>query len=273
MTPIRLKALIERPNFMKFIMYLIIFNSAILGLKSYPSMMDKFGSFLDIIDDIMIFIFVCELILYQIVYGPRQCFSDPWYTFDFVIISIAILPAITYILSQVLEIPDVPDLGHFSALRAMRVLRILRLISIFPNLRKVIQGLITAIPGIGSIGTILMITLYVGSLMATNLYGEDFPEWFGTLQASLFSLFQIMSTEGWPDIVRVVMKTYPYSWVFFIFYMLVATFVILNLFIAVIVDAMSKEETDEGESIKLKYLENITKKLNKLEREIKKLQK
>lgn len=266
--PATLKKMLEKPWFMKIIMYLIILNSIVLGLKSYPYMMENYGFILDILDDVLISIFVCELLLYLIVNGPKQCFSDYWYVFDFIIITIAVLPAITYGLSHFFNVTDVPDLGHFSALRAMRVLRILRLISVFPNLRKVIQGLVTAIPGIGSIGTILCISLYVAALMATNLFGTTFPEFFGSLEASLFTSFQIMTTEGWPDIVRAVQKVHPYSWIFFITYILVATFVILNLFIAVIVDAMQKEEGEAEEAIKLKYLRDLTEKVDRIEAKI-----
>lgn len=267
----KLHKMIEKPMFMQVIMYLIIINSAILGLKSYPGLMAEYGYFLDVIDDVMIAIFVCELLLYLFVFGFKRCFSDPWYLFDFCVITVTLIPFVAYILSSFFHISEIPDLGHFSALRAMRVLRILRLISIFPNLRKVIQGLITSIPGITSIGTILMIMLYVSALMATNIFGQDFPKWFGTLQDSLFTLFQIMTSEGWPDIARPVMEIYPYAWVFFILYMLVATFVILNLFIGVIVDAMSQEEAQADEAVNIDYFEQITKKLDSLERKIEKI--
>lgn len=253
-----LKVIIEKPWFMKMIMYLIVFNSIILGLKSYPSVMESWGFILEFLDDFMISIFVVELIIYLRVYGAKKCFSDSWYVFDFIIISIAVIPSVTYVLSHFFYIKDIPDLSHFSALRAMRVLRILRLISVFPSLRKVIQGLVTAIPGIGSIGTILLISLYVAALMSTNMFGEEFPEWFGSLEASLFTSFQIMTTEGWPDIVRVVMKKQPYAWIFFLTYILAATFVILNLFIAVIVEALQKDESDAEEAIKLRYFEELT---------------
>jgi voltage-gated sodium channel len=112
----------------------------------------------------------------------------------------------------------------------------------------VVEGLITAIPGIGSIAAILMILFYVFAVMATKLYGETYPEWFGSLHASFFSLFQIMTLEGWADMVRAIMHTHPLAWIFFTVYILCATFTVLNLFIAVVVDAMQRQHQAEEQT-------------------------
>jgi voltage-gated sodium channel len=123
--------------------------------------------------------------------------------------------------------------------RALRVLRVLRLISAAPKMRAVVEALLSAIPGLASIVALLAILFYVGAVMATNLFGEAFPEWFGTIGHSLYTLFQVMTLESWSmGIVRPVMEVYPYAWVFFVPFILVATFTILNLFIAVVVNAM-----------------------------------
>lgn len=232
----RILTFVEGHGFCKFITGLIVFNAVILGLETYPAIMAQFGPILIAIDHTILWIFVGELVLRFYAYGWRF-FRDPWSIFDTIVIAIAFMPANE----------------SFAVLRAVRVLRVLRLISIFPRLRRVIEGLINAIPGIGSIGAILVIVFYVFSVMATKLFGASHPEFFGTLQASLFSLFQIMTLEGWPDIVREVKQTHPYASLFFIPYILVATFTVLNLFIAVIVDAMQRqhkvEEQDENDAI------------------------
>lgn len=266
----KLQKIVESPYFIQTIMGLIILNSLVLGLKSYPSLMERYGFILDVLDDVLITIFVCELILYLLVYGPKQCFTDPWYVFDFVVITIVILPAIFYILSNFFHIPDLPDLGHFSALRAMRVLRVLRLVTAFPNLRKVVQGVINAIPGIGSIGTLLMIVMYVFALIGTNQYGEEFPNYFGTLQDTLFTLFQVMTAESWASaIARPILEIHPYSWIFFVMFILSTTFIILNLFIAIIVGVMQKDtEYQEGEEEKFESLEDIKIMLRKIQKKL-----
>ncbi len=224
----RMRAFVEGHGFCKVITALILINAVILGLETYPSIMAAYGPILKAIDHIILWIFVGELALRFYAHGLRF-FRDPWSIFDTIVVAIAFVPANE----------------AFAVLRAARVLRVLRLISIFPRLRRVIEGLIGAIPGIGSIGAILVIVFYVFSVMATKLFGVDHPQFFGTLQASLFSLFQIMTLEGWPDIVRQVNQTHPYASAFFIPYILVATFTVLNLFIAVIVDAMQRQHKAE----------------------------
>jgi voltage-gated sodium channel len=218
-----LRRFVEKPAFHKTVTVLILFNAVVLGLETYKGVMDLYGSALLMADKALLWIFALELALRLTAYGTRF-FRDAWNVFDFVVVAIAFLPTG----------------GAFSVLRAARVLRVLRLITAFPQLRRVVRGLLTAIPGIGSIGAILAIVFYVFSVMATKLFGAAYPEWFGTLHGSLFTLFQIMTLEGWADMVRTVQQTHAYAWVFFIIYILLATFTVLNLFIAVVVDAMQK---------------------------------
>lgn len=246
-----IKRLVEAPWFTRTIMALIIINAVILGMETYPGIMAAYGATLRTIDHIILWIFVAELGL-RLVACRLRFFRDPWSLFDTVVVAIAFMPANE----------------AFSVLRAARVLRVLRLISIFPRLKRVVEGLITAIPGIGSIGAILMIVFYVFAVMATKLYGAEYPDWFGSLHGSFFTLFQIMTLEGWADIVREIMRTHPQAWIFFVIYILSATFTVLNLFIAVIVDAMQRqhqaEEQEEQDAIKRieKDLMNLHQKLD-----------
>jgi voltage-gated sodium channel len=232
-----IKRLVEAPWFTRTVMTLIIINAVILGMETYPGIMVLYGSTLKAIDHLILWVFVAELVLRLTAYRLRF-FRDPWSLFDTVVVAIAFMPANE----------------AFAVLRAARVLRVLRLISIFPRLKRVVEGLITAIPGIGSIGAILIIVFYVFAVMATKLYGTEYPDWFGSLHGSFFTLFQIMTLEGWADIVREIMKTHPQAWIFFVIYILCATFTVLNLFIAVIVDAMQRqhqvEEQEDHDAIK-----------------------
>lgn len=213
------------------IIALILINAIILGLETYPALMAAYGPWLVAIDRAILWVFVAEILLKIHAYGLRF-FKEPWNWFDVAIVGISLVPA----------------QEAFSVLRALRVLRVLRLISAVPRLRKVVQGLIGAIPGIGAIAIILVLIFYVFAVMAVKLFGTEFPEWFGTLEASLFTLFQIMTLEGWADIVRKIMEIYPLAWVFFFLYIIASTFTVLNLFIAVIVDAMQKEHAEEDAS-------------------------
>lgn len=243
-----LKGWVEAPWFTRTIMALIIFNAVILGMETYPSLIADYGTTLIAIDRTILWVFVIELVMRLVAYGWRF-FRDPWSIFDIVVVAIAFMPAS----------------GAFSVLRAARVLRVLRIISIFPRLRRVIGGLISAIPGLGSIGAILLIVFYVFAVMATKLFGSSHPEFFGSLQASFFSLFQIMTLEGWPDIVRQVKQTHPWAPAFFIPYILIATFTVLNLFIAVIVDAMQRQHQAE-EQAEQDAITRIEQKLDELQK-------
>ncbi|WP_207385987.1 ion transporter [Legionella gresilensis] len=250
----KLKVIINSRWFYNFIIILIVLNAIVLGLETYPTLTQKYGPLLTFLDNTFTTLFVIELSLEMIALG-KKFFTNPWHMFDLIVVSVSLIPA-----------------GQaFTVLRAARVLRVLRLVSAFPSLRRVIQGLVNAIPGITSIAGILLILFYVFGVMATRLFGQNFPEYFGSLQASLFSLFQIMTMEGWPDIVRKVMEIYPYAWIFFVTYILIATFSVLNLFIAVIVDAMQKqheieEAAEQKELQKIEILlESIYQKLENIE--------
>lgn len=220
----KLQKWVEGRLFQKTIIALIVVNAIILGLETYPELMRSYGPALIAIDHAILWIFVMEIALRMTGYGWRF-FREPWSIFDFVIIVISLVPA----------------QEAFSVLRALRVLRVLRLVSAFPRLRAVVQGLIGAIPGIASIALIMMLIFYVFAVMAVKLFGAGYPEWFGTLGNSFFTLFQIMTLEGWADMVREILTTHPQAWIFFIIYILAATFTVLNLFIAVIVEAMQSE--------------------------------
>jgi len=191
--------------------------------------MDAVGPYLIALDRTILSIFVIEIVLRLGARGWRF-FRDPWSLFDFAIVGIALLPA-----SESL-----------SVLRALRILRVLRLISAVPRMRQVVQGLLGAIPGIAAIMALLVLVFYVCAVIATKLFSETFPEWFGHIGASMFSLFQIMTLESWSmGIVRPVMEQFPMAWLFFVPFILVATFTILNLFIAVVVGAMQAEHDAE----------------------------
>jgi voltage-gated sodium channel len=227
----RIRALIEHPNFDQVIIVLIAVNAITLGLETSPAVSARLGSFFHVLDRAALAIFVTELLLRFFVYRGRF-FRDPWHIFDFVVVGIALFPAS----------------GAFSVLRTLRVLRVLRLVSMVPSMRRVVAALLAALPGMASILGLMSIVLYVSAVMATKLFGAIAPEFFGSFGASLFTLFQVMTVEGWPDIARAVMVHSPYAWVFFVAYLLVATFMVLNLFIAVVVNAMQSQVAQDLKS-------------------------
>ena len=225
-------AFISSKKFELFITGLIIFNAITLGLETSESLMATHGSLLHFIDRLVLYIFVIELVAKLIVFRHRF-FTDPWNIFDFIIVGIAL----------------VPSSGAFSVLRALRILRVLRLVSIVPALRRVVGAFIEALPGMGSIFLLMGLVFYVFSVMATKLFSDTFPQWFGTLGESAYSLFQIMTLESWSmGIVRPVMEVHPYAWAFFVPFILCTTFTVLNLFIGVIVSAMQDEHESDADA-------------------------
>jgi len=225
----RVISVVESGWFQKTIIVLIVINAITLGLETSKELGDGARSVLTLVDDLVLVVFVLEILLRLVAYGWRF-FKDAWSIFDFIIVGIALVPA-----SE-----------GFTVLRALRILRVLRLISVVPRMRRVVSALLTSLPGLGTVIALLSLVFYVAAVMATKLFGDAFPHWFGSLGESLYSLFQIMTLESWSmGIVRPVMETYPYAWAFFIPFILIATFTMLNLFIAVVVNAMQSDYHEE----------------------------
>ncbi len=221
----RLQRFVTHPGFEGTIIVLIVINAVILAMETSPSIMASWGPAIATLDGIILSIFVVEIIL-RFVADPRGFWRDPWRIFDLIVVGIALMPAT----------------GPLSILRAFRILRILRLVSAVPAMRRVVTGLLQALPGMGSIVMLLGIIYFVFAVIATKLFSETFPEWFGTLGASSYSLFQIMTLESWSmGIVRPVMEVHPLAWTLFVPFIVMTAFAVLNLFIGVIVDAMNAE--------------------------------
>jgi voltage-gated sodium channel len=228
----RIGETVEGPRFQRFVTALIVANAVTLGLETSPTVVDAIGPVLVTFDRFVLAVFVVE-ILGKLIYRKHRFFLNGWNVFDFIIVAIALIPAS----------------GPLAVLRALRVLRTLRLISVVPAMRNVVQALLTAIPGLFSVGTLILLIFYVGGVLATKLFGPDFDAWFGTLGRSMYSLFQIMTLESWSmGIVRPVMEQHPYAWAFFIPFILITTFAILNLFIGIIVDAMQTQHLAENKA-------------------------
>jgi voltage-gated sodium channel len=236
-----------------FIIGVILFNAVLLGMETSEPIMNRFGPLILFLDSLCLLIFVVEIALKLFAHGWRF-FKSGWNIFDFVIVGIALVPATQ----------------GFSVLRALRILRVLRVVSAAPRLRRVVEGFITALPGMGSVFLLMALIFYIGAVMATKLFGGTFPEWFGDLGRSAYSLFQIMTLESWSmGIVRPVMEVYSWAWAFFVPFIMVTTFAVVNLLVGLIVNSMqdahaeeSNEKTDAYRDLVLARLEAIEKRLD-----------
>ncbi|MBH0083840.1 ion transporter [Salinibacterium sp. SWN167] len=237
----RLAQFVDSALVQNFVLAVIVINAVIIALMTAAEQGTATYDVLHALDSIALVIFVIELVLKLVSYGPKRFFTDGWSVFDFIVVGIAL----------------VPSAGPLSVLRALRVLRILRVIKFMPQVRMVVEALIRSFPGIGAIALLMSLVFFVASVMSTELFGDQFPEWFGSIGKSTYSLFQIMTLESWSmGIVRPIMEVMPLAWLFFVPFILIAAFITLNLFIAVIVDTMSslrveREEADHAEQERL----------------------
>ena len=228
----RLETAIEGKLFRNIITTLIIGNAIVLGILTYSKVLPTSAvASLDWIDRTVTIIFACEVALKLAVYR-LNFFKSGWNWFDFFVIAISLMPGAE----------------AFSVLRAMRVLRVLRLLHIVPMMRRITEALLKSLPGMGAILAVLALLTYVGAVMATNMFGDtDNPEvalLFGDLPSSAYSLFQVMTMDGWrfEVVQKVVDDGHPYAPFFFLTFIFVASFAVLNLFIALIVDALTAEQ-------------------------------
>ncbi len=248
-----LQAWLDRPVVRNGIIAVILFNAVLLGLETSPDVMAVAGGPIRFLDLACLSIFVVEILLKLVAYGGRF-FRSGWNLFDFAIVGVSL----------------VPGAQAFTVLRALRILRVLRVVSAAPRLRRVVEGFVTALPGMGSVFLLMAIIFYIGAVMATKLFAASFPDWFGTLPQSAYSLFQIMTLESWSmGIVRPVMEVYPYAWAFFVPFIMITTFAVVNLLVGLIVNSMQEahnvdevERTDAYRDDVLKRLEAIERKLD-----------
>lgn len=217
---------LETPRFEHFIVAVILVNAVVLGLETSKEGMASFGPVLVAVDKLCLVIFCLEIGARLAAY--RWAFwRNGWNIFDFAVVAVAL----------------VPGAGPWAVLRSLRVLRVMRLLTVIPSLRKVVAAFLHAIPGLGGVLLLMSVFLYTSAVLAVNLFGERFPQWFGTLGGSLFSLFQILTLEGWADMARGIMAVYPWAPLFFIPFIIIATFTVLNLFIGIIVSTMQELAT------------------------------
>jgi voltage-gated sodium channel len=218
----RLGVWIESGRVQNFIIGVIILNAVTLGMETSPWIMQRTGGVLLMIEYAVLAIFITEIGLKLFAFGWRF-FRDPWNVFDFLIVSISVMPAA----------------GPLTVLRTLRILRALRLLKTIPRLRWIVEGVLRILPDMAWVFSLLTLVFYVFAVMATKLYGPTFPEEFGSIGRSLFTLFQVMTLESWASLIaRPVMAAHPHAYIFFVSFVLTASFLILNMVIGVVVNGL-----------------------------------
>jgi voltage-gated sodium channel len=229
----RARTIADSSRFQNTIFAVIVFNAVVLGLDTYDGIRDDVGNLLTILNDACLGVFVVELTIRIVSYGrrPQDFFKEGWNVFDFVVIGAAFLPGLRQ---------------NATLLRLVRLLRVVRLVSVLPELRVLISGMGRALPPIGSMAVLAVLFLYVYGMLGWILYGDEIPERWGDIGDAMLTLFTVFTLEGWNDILYEAQEVHGWSWIFFISFVLLASLLLINILIAIIINAM--EEAREAET-------------------------
>lgn len=228
--------IVHHRYFTNAIIVLILINTVIIGLETYPAVYDRLHEFLYLIDKIILWIFTLEVLLKLIASKPTlRFFRDNWNIFDLLIIAASHLLA---------------GAQFVTVLRIIRILRVLRTVSVIPSLKKLINALLLTLPSLGTIMLLMSLIFYIFGVIGTTLYRNIMPEYFGSFHTTLLTLFQVVTLESWASgVMRPLLAEAPSSWLYFVSFVLVGTFVIFNLFVGVIVSNVDKANEEESEQV------------------------
>jgi voltage-gated sodium channel len=222
--------------FQGFIVAVILANAVVLGLQTYDEIEAEAGSLLTTLDGIFLGVFVVELAIRILGYGPhlrgfRNFFREGWNVFDFVVIGAAFVPGLR---------------ENATLLRLVRLLRVVRVVSVLPDLRVLIRGMVKSLMPIGTMAVVALLVLYVYGMVGWILFNEELPDQWGTIGDSMLTLFVMMTLENFPQYMDAAMEFHPQAWIFFVSYVLVASFLVINVLIAIIINSMEQARRDES---------------------------
>ena len=230
------KRIVESPRFEPFMVGLIIFNAVLIGLETSRELMTRYDGWVYVLNDAILVVFIVEAALKITAVAPRWglYFRDGWNLFDFSIIVLSLIPAT----------------GEFALVaRLVRVLRVLRLVSAVPQLRLIVATLVRSIPSMGHVLLLMSVIFYIYAVTGFHLFGEHDEEHWGTLGASLLTLFQMVTLEGWVDVMDQALEAHAWAWIYFVSFVLIGTFVVLNLFIAVVINNLEQSKVEQLEEL------------------------
>ncbi|MEX2222767.1 MAG: ion transporter [Candidatus Rokuibacteriota bacterium] len=261
--PNRARRVAESPRFQNFILGVILVTATMVGLETSEPLVARYGGLFELADLVVQTIFVVEIGIRLLAHWPRlgRFFQDGWNVFDLAVVAASLLP----------------QAGAFAMVaRLARLLRVTRLISAFPELRLIVSTMLRSIPSMGHILVMLGLLLYVYGILGFYLFREHDPERWGTLGAALLTLFQMLTLEGWVEVQAAVLGEFPFAWVYFASFVFVGVFVVVNLFIAVVLNNLetSKIELQTGEDRRnphhavLEAIEEVKARLAELERHL-----
>jgi voltage-gated sodium channel len=228
--------IVDSRAFERFIVAVILVNAVIIGLETSVDLIERFGGLLHLANDLVLWIFIVEAALKMTALGAGwyRYFASGWNVFDFAVIVLSLVPAS----------------GEFATVaRLVRILRVLRLVSAMPKLRLLVATLMRCIPSMGHVLLLLSILFYIYGVMGYQFFHAVDPERWGTLGAALLTLFQVVTLEGWAEVMAKVMEQHPWAWVYFLTFVVIGTFVVINLFIAVVINSLEDAREQELEQL------------------------
>ena len=265
-----LKKIVDGKVFQGIILFVIIFNCVIMGLETIKDLSQGALNVFAMINNVCLWIFILEIIVKLLAYG-LDYFKDPWNWFDMFIVGISMVSGL-------------PFMAAFRAVRVLRVLKSLKalrgtkLIGAVSHLQVIITAIFKSIPSIMWTGILLILIYYIFALIGVNLFGEAFPDWFGNIGKSMYTLFQVMTLESWSmGISRPVMEVFPYAWAYFVPFVLISSFIVMNVVVGIVVNAISevtaentKEETEDkvSETELIGEIHSLKEQLDRLEKQL-----
>ncbi|WP_022792670.1 ion transporter [Marinococcus halotolerans] len=256
----RLAVILDQPAFTAVVTTLILFNALLVGLETSEALYSRYENTFSVLNYILLWLFTIEVIIRFLgVFPFYHFFKSPWNWFDFFIVAAGHIFA---------------GSAFITVLRILRVLRVLRAITVVPSLRRLVDALLRTIPSLGNIMILMSIIFYVYAVIGTMLYRDTAPEYFGDIFQSLLTLFQVVTLESWASaVMRPIAETNPLSWIYFVSFVLVGTFVVFNLFVGVIVSNVEKAEAEESEDKLQKQLDHMESELSDIKQLLKDKQK
>jgi voltage-gated sodium channel len=227
------KRVADSSRFQLFILGVILANAVVLGLETYDSIDREYGGFLEALNDVFLGVFVIEIAIRIAAHGrrPQDYFRSGWNVFDFVVIGAALLPGLRQ---------------NATILRLLRLLRIVRVVSIFPDLRFLIRGMATSLPPIGSMAMLTSLLIYIYGILGWILFADTDPEHWNDIGEAMLSLFVVLTLESWPEIMGGVIDAHPWAWVYFVSYVLIASFLLINMVIAILINSLEEVRAMEA---------------------------
>ena len=226
------QGIVEAPWFEPFMIGLILFNAVLIGLETDQGITDRYGQWLHSANDVILGVFIIEAVLKITAVAPRfrLYFWNGWNLFDFSIVVLSLIPAT----------------GDFALVaRLVRVLRVLRLVSAVPQLRLIVATLVRSIPSMGHVILLMSVIFYIYAITGVHFFAEQDPEHWGTLGAALLTLFQMVTLEGWVEVMDAAMEASGFAWLYFVSFVMIGTFVVLNLFIAVVINNLEQSKVEQ----------------------------